>query len=172
MAMYELANLKKLQNDYPKAQQLLEKAVTIAPDNTWYWSALADSYEKNNDIDKLDNVFTQLIRLNPDKVDNYFDKANVYYHQKKYDEALQVYDQIEKLTGLTDDLLANRQKIYLKQNRIDLAAAQLQKMIDANPSQLKYYLFLSELYSTNHSQDKALKVLQDAEKINTKNGLV
>jgi tetratricopeptide (TPR) repeat protein len=171
-AMYELANLKKLQNDYPRAQQLLEKAVTIAPDNNWYWSALADSYEKNNDIDKLENVFTQLIRLNPDKADNYFDKANVYYHQKKYDEALQVYDQVEKLTGLTDDLLADRQKIYLKQNHTDLAIDQLQKMIDANPVQIKYYLFLSELYSSGNSPDKALKVLQDAEKINNKNGLI
>ena len=171
-AMYELANLKKLQNDYPKAQQLLEKAVTIAKDNTWYWTALADCYEKTNDIDKLEDVFTQLIRLNPDRPDNYFDQANVYYHQKKYDEALKVYDEIEKITGPTDDLLADRQKIYLKQNHIDLATAQLQKMIDANPSQIKYYLFLSELYNANNGQDKALKVLQDAEKINSKNGLV
>ncbi len=171
-AMYELANLKKLQNDYPKSQQLLEKAVTIAPDNTWYWTALADCYEKANDIDKLENVFTQLIRLNPDKPDNYFDEANVYYHQKKYDEALKVYDDIEKITGPTDDLLADRQKIYLKQNHVDLAAAQLQKMIEANPAQIKYYLFLSELYNANNGQDKALKVLQDAEKLNSKNGLV
>jgi len=171
-AMYELANLKKLQNDYNTAEQLLEKAVTIAPNNTWYWTALADCYEKNNDIDKLENVFAQLIRLNPDKPDNYYDQANVYYHQKKYDEALQVYDQIEKITGPTDDLMANRQKIYLKQNRIDLAAAQLQKMIDANPAQIKYYLFLSELYSSNGSPEKAMKVLQDAEKIDGKNGLI
>jgi tetratricopeptide (TPR) repeat protein len=171
-AMYELANLKKLQNDYNTAEQLLEKTVSIAPNNTWYWTALADCYEKTNNIDKLENVFEQLIRLNPDKPDNYFDQANVYYHQKKYDEALQVYDQIEKITGPTDDLMANRQKIYLKQNRIDLAAAQLQKMIDANPSQIKYYLFLSELYSSNSSSEKAMKVLQDAEKIDSKNGLI
>ena len=171
-AMYELANLKKLQNDYPAAEQLLEKAVVIAPNNTWYWTALADCYEKANDIDKLENVFTQLIRLNPDKPDNYFDKANVYYHQKRYDEALKLYDQIEALTGLTDDLLADRQKIYLKQNHVDLATAQLQKMIDNNPDQIKYYLFLSELYSTNSAPDKALKILQDAENINSKNGLI
>ncbi|HZY39078.1 MAG TPA: tetratricopeptide repeat protein [Mucilaginibacter sp.] len=171
-AMYELANVKKLQNDYQKAQQLLEKAVTIAPDNSWYWTALADCYERMNDIDKLENVFTQLIRLNPDKADNYFDKANVYYHQKRYDEALQLYDQVEKITGPTDDLLADRQKIYLKQNHIDLAAAQLQKMIDANPSKVKYYLFLSELYNSNSQQDKALTILQEAKKIDAKNGLV
>lgn len=171
-AMYNLANLVKLQNDYNQAQGLMEKAVVISPDNSWYWSALADCYEKGNEIDKLENVFKQLIRLNPDKSDNYFDLANVYYRQQRYDDALKMYDQIEQIDGPSDDLLANKQKIYLKQNRIDLAAAQLQKMIDAYPSQIKYYLFLSELYSANNQQDKAMSVLKAGEAVNPKNGLV
>jgi tetratricopeptide (TPR) repeat protein len=171
-AMYELANLKKLQNDYAGAQQLLEKAVTINKENEWYWSALADCYEKGNDIDKLENVFNELIRLNPDKPDNYFDKANVYLHQQKYDEALKMYDQVEQITGPTDDLLGDRQKIYLKQGKVDLAAKQLEQMIADNPGEIKYYLFLSELYSANNFPDKALKVLVTAEKLNTSNGLV
>ncbi len=171
-ALYELANLKKLKNNYNQSQQLLEKAVDINPDNEWYWVALADCYEKNNDLDKLEKVFTQLIRINPDKADYYFDKANVYYLQKKYDEALVVYDKLEEITGPTDDLLANRQKIYLKQGKVDLAAQQLEKMIAANPTQIKYYLFLSELYSANTFADKALKVLRTAEKIDPNNGLI
>jgi tetratricopeptide (TPR) repeat protein len=171
-AMFELANLKKLQHDYDGAQQLLEKAVTVNQDNEWYWTALADCYEKSNAIDKLENVFNQLIRLNPDKPDNYYDKANVYYSQQKYDDALKVYDQVEQLDGITDDLLADRQKIYLKQGNVDLAAQQLEKMIQASPAEIKYYLFLSELYTANNIQDKGLKVLQTAEKINGTNGLV
>lgn len=171
-ALYELANLKKLKNNYNQSQQLLEKAVDINPDNEWYWVSLADCYEKNNDLSKLEKVFTQLIRINPDKADYYFDKANVFYLQKRYDEALVVYDHLEEITGPTDDLLANRQKIYLKQGKVDLAAQQLEKMIAADPSQIKYYLFLSELYSANTFVDKALKVLQTAEKINPNNGLV
>ena len=171
-AMYELANLKKLKSDYSGAQGLLEKAVVIDPGNKWYWTALADCYEKSDNIDKLENVFDQLIRLDPDKPDNYFDKANVYYHQQKYDEALQVYDQIEHLSGPTDDLLADRQKVYLKQGKVDLAAKQLEKMISATPSEIKYYLFLSELYTANNLPDKALKVLQTAEKVDAGSGLV
>ena len=171
-SLFELANLKKLKNNYDEAQPLLEKAVTVNPDNEWYWVALADCYEKTNDITKLENVFNELIRINPDKADYYFDKANALFLEKKYDEALQVYDQIEQLTGPTDDLLANRQKIYLKQGKVDLAAKQLEQMITADPSQIKYYLFLSELYSSNNFGDKALKVLLTAEKIDANNGLV
>jgi len=171
-SLFELANLKKLKNNYDEAQPLLEKAVTVNPDNEWYWVALADCYEKSNDIGKLENVFNELIRINPDKADYYFDKANALFLEQKYDEALQVYDQIEKITGPTDDLLANRQKIYLKQGKVDLAAKQLEHMIEANPSQIKYYLFLSELYSSNNFSDKALKVLTTAEKISPNNGLI
>ncbi|TWI99855.1 tetratricopeptide repeat protein [Mucilaginibacter frigoritolerans] len=171
-AMYELANLKKQKNNYEEAQQLLEKAITVNQDNEWYWLSLADCYEKSNDVSKLENVFNELIRINPDKPDYYYDKANVYFLQKRYDEALKVYDQLELIIGPDDDLLANRQKIYLKQGKVDLAAQQLDKMIDANPSQIKYYLFLSELYNANGFADKALKVLQTAEKISPDNGLV
>jgi tetratricopeptide (TPR) repeat protein len=69
-------------------------------------------------------------------------------------------------------LLADRQKVYLKQGKVELAAKQLEKMISANPSEIKYYLFLSELYTANNLPDKALKVLQTAEKINAGSGLV
>jgi tetratricopeptide (TPR) repeat protein len=171
-SLYELSNLKKLKNDYEGAQGLLEKAVSVNPDNEWYWVALADCYEKTNDFGKLENVFNQLIRIDPDKPDYYFDEANAYFYQKKYDEALQVYDKLEQLIGPTDDLLANRQKIYLKQGKVDLAAQRLEKMIEDNPEQIKYYLFLSELYNANNFADKALKVLQTAEKINPGSGLV
>jgi len=171
-SLYELANLKKLKNDYPQAQQLLEKAVSVNPDNEWYWAALADCYEKGNDFAKLENVFSELIRINPDKPDYYFDAANAFFYEKKYDEALQIYDKLETITGPTDDLLANKQKIYLKQGNVDLAAKQLEKMIADNPLQPKYYLFLAELYSANNFADKALKILQTAEKLKIGNGLV
>lgn len=171
-SLFELASIKKIKNNYDEARPLLEKAVTVNPDNEWYWMALADCYEKNNDIAKLENVFNELIRINPDKSDYYYDKANAFFLQKRYDEALDVFNQVEKITGPTDDLLANRQKIYLKQGKVDMAAKQLDQMIAENPSQLKYYLFLSELYNANNLSDKALKVLLTAEKINSNNGLI
>jgi tetratricopeptide (TPR) repeat protein len=171
-SLYELANLKKVQNDYAGAQPLLERAVAVKPNNEWYWSALADSYEKSNSIDKLENVFNQLIRINPDKPDYYYDKANAYLLLKRYDDALKVYDQLEQLNGPSDDLLANRQKIYLKQGKVDKAASDIEKAIAENPGQIRYYLLLSEIYNSNGFVDKALKVLQQAEKVDDSNGMV
>jgi tetratricopeptide (TPR) repeat protein len=171
-SFYELANLKKIQNDYTGAQPLLERAVVIKPNNEWYWAALADSYEKSNSLDKLENVFNQLIRINPGKPDYYFDKAKAYLYLKKYDGALKAYDDIEKITGPTDDLLAARQTIYLKQGKVDQAAADIERAIAANPGQIRYYLLLSEIYNSNGLGDKAVKVLLQAEKLDAGNGMV
>ena len=172
-SMYELAKIRKAQSDYPGAQELLERAVTVKPDNEWYWLGLADCYEKNvNDIPKLENVFNELIRIDSDKPDYYFDKANVYFQEKKYDDALAVYKQLEQITGPTDDIVAKRQVIYLKQGNVDQAAADLEGLIAANPQQIRYYLLLGELYNSNGLADKALKVLQTAEKTNAQNGQV
>lgn len=171
-SLYELANLKKIQNDYAGAQPLLERAVAVKPNNEWYWAALADSYEKSNNINKLENVFNQLIRINPNKTEYYYDKANAYLILKRYDDALKVYDEVEQISGPTDDLLTNRQKIYLKQGKVDRAAADIEKAIAANPGQIRYYLLLSEIYNSNGLSDKALAVLLKAEKLDASNGMV
>jgi tetratricopeptide (TPR) repeat protein len=171
-SLYELAKLKKAQNNYAEATPLLEKAVTVNPNNEWYWIALADNYEKSNDVGKLENVFNELIKINPDNTDYYYDKANAYFLQKRYDDALKVYDQIEQLNGLSDDLIIARQKIYLKQGRVDMAAAQLEQMIEIDPAEMKYYLLLAEIYNSNNLNDKAIKVLEKAKKINSNDGLV
>lgn len=171
-SMYELAVIKKNQNDYTGAQELLEKAVTVKPDNEWYWVSLADCYEKNNDVVKLENVFNELLRINPTNPDYYFDQANVYFLENKYDEALAIYDKLEQMTGLTDDIVAKRERIYLKQGKVDKAVVDVQKLIAANPGETRYYLLLAELYNSNNLPDKALKVLKDAEKGEPNNGQV
>ncbi len=171
-ALYEMANIKKQKSNYTDAQTLLEKAVAISPDNEWYWLSLAECYEKNNNIVKLQNVFEQLIRINPSKPDYYYDNANALFIEKRYDDALKVYDQLEVMNGLDDDVLAGKQKIYLIQGKVEPAAAQLEQMIADNPSQIKYYLVLAELYNSNNLQDKAFKVLKDAEKLAPNNGQI
>ena len=46
-AMYELANMSFAQNKSTEAERLIRNAVTVAPDNEWYWSFLSEIYKKN-----------------------------------------------------------------------------------------------------------------------------
>src|ERR1700744_6730028 len=152
-AMYELATIKKHENNYHDAQALMEHAVQISPDNEWYWLSLAECYEKSNNLAKLEDLFDELIRINPDKPEYYFDKGKTYFLEKKYDDALKAYELLQQMNGLDDNVLAAKQKIYLIQGRVDLAVADINQMIANNPSQVRYYLLLAEVYNSNGYAD-------------------
>jgi tetratricopeptide (TPR) repeat protein len=169
-SLYELAAIKKRQKNYTDAASLLERAVSVEQNNEWYWLSLAECYEHTSNLAKLENVFDQLIRINPGKAEYYFDKGKTLFLEKKYDESLKEYSQLQQMNGLDDNVLAAKQKIYLIMNRVDEAAADINQMIAQNPLQVRYYLLLAEVYNANGYQDKALKALQDAEKIDSKNG--
>ncbi|QQL48792.1 tetratricopeptide repeat protein [Mucilaginibacter ginkgonis] len=171
-ALYEMANLKKRNNDYDGAQALLERAVAINPNNEWYWVALSTGYEKSNNIARLEAIFSQLIKLNPNNPDYYFDRANALFIGKKYDQSIAVLDSLEKVTGPSDDLLLKRQKVYLAQGNVNKATADIKKAIAENPNQAKYYIMLGEVYNANNFVDDALKAFQKAETLDPSNGYV
>ena len=170
--MYELARIRNRENKDEEARQLLEKAVTVDPENEWYWLALAGNYEKINDIPKLENVFKELIRINPEKPEYYSNQARALAMEKKYDEALAAYDQLETRFGKNEETISGRQKIYLKQGKLDLATKDLEQMIRENPTETRAYLQLAELYNSNNQNDKALKVLENAGKNNPDDALI
>jgi tetratricopeptide (TPR) repeat protein len=171
-ALYQLSILNKQKGDFDDAQGLLEKAVIIKPDNEWYWLGLSECYEKATNLGQLEHALDELIRINPNKTDYYFDKANACFIEKKYDDALQVYAQLETIIGFNDDILAGRQKIYLAQGKVDLATADVQAMIKINPTTIRYYLLLAEIYNSNNLADKALKTLETATNIDPANGQI
>jgi tetratricopeptide (TPR) repeat protein len=170
--MYELARIRSSENKDADARDLLEKAVTVNPDNEWYWLALAGNYEKINDIPKLENVFKELIRINPEKPEYYTNQARALVLNKKYTEALSVYDQLESNFGKNEESISGKQKIYLKQGKLDLATKDLEQQIQENPQEIRSYLQLAELYNSNNQNDKALKVLERAGKINVDDPLI
>ncbi len=170
--MFELAHIRTNENKDADARQLLEKAVTVNPDNEWYWLALAGNYEKINDVPKLENVFKELIRIDPDKPDYYTNQARALVLEKKYDEALSVYNQLESQFGKNEESISGKQKIYLKQGKLDLATKDMEEMIRENPQEIRPYLQLGELYNSNNQNDKALKVLEAAGKVNPDDPLI
>jgi tetratricopeptide (TPR) repeat protein len=171
-AMYELALIKKRNNNPTEARELLEQAVTVKPENEWYWVALTDSYEKTNDLPKIANAFRELVKINPDKPEYYLDEASALYLQKKYEDALAIYARLEQQTGLTDEILSGRQKIYLKQGKVEEAAAQVQQIISDQPDQVRYQLLLAEIYNSNGLPGKALDVLQKTQAQHPESALV
>ena len=167
-AMYELANIRHTENKEQEAETLIRKAVTVKPENEWYWILLADIYKHTGNMQALVPVFDELIKLSPQKEDYYFDKANALYLQQKTAEADKVYDAIEKNFGLSDDLVNVRKRLHQKPGgRKEIH--ELERQVKNNPQDIAGYLELSEQYIKARQSDKAVKLLTTAKKMEPDN---
>ena len=168
-AFYELALIYYKKGALTQAKEFAQKAVTIKTDNEWYWLLNAHIYEQQQDFLLLDYALNELIKLAPKKVEYQFDKANALFMMGKPDEALTLYNKLEQQVGLTDQVLQGRQRIYLKKGNITKASADLEQLIKNNPTDVRYYLFLGDLYFSNHMTDEALSVYQKAKELDENN---
>jgi tetratricopeptide (TPR) repeat protein len=161
-SMYELAAIFHSDNQEKEAEAQIRNAVTVNPENKWYWLLLADIYKESNNAIQLVNVFDELSRLDPENPNHYFDKANALVIQNKMAEASSVYNEIEKLYGPSDELSEARQRIFIRQGKPEKAAAELEKQVQSNPADIKSLLNLADIYNRSGDHDKALAVLNKA----------
>ena len=170
--MYELASIYHNQNQTADAERLVRNAVTVKPENKWYWLLLADIYKRTQNLAQLVPVFDELIRLSPDNEAYYFDKASALLMQNKVNEASAVYNSIEKLYGLSNDLTLGRQRILIQQGKPGKAATELEKLIITNPDDLANYMNLADIYAKAGNREQAIAVLKKAALADPANAIV
>lgn len=171
-AMFELAKISLAQGREAEAERLTRNAVTVKPDNEWYWSFLSDIYKKTNNIHELVLVLEELIRLAPDKEDYYYDKANALLMLKRPDEAVIVYDEIESRFGPSEELVSARQRVLLQQGKPEKVAEELEDQIRDKPDDIRNYIYLSEVYAKSGQREKAIEILDKAKAADPENAVV
>lgn len=171
-SLYELAGLAHTQNQEREAEHYAREAVTVAPENKWYWMLLADIYKKTNNLPQLNLVFDELIKIEPEEERYYYEKAQALLMQNKIDEAVQVFDEIERKFGLSDELASQKQQIYLKQGKPEKVIAEIEKQLKKNPDNARNYILLAGLYAENKKNEKALHLLEKAKQLEPENALV
>ena len=171
-AMYELGSIKFADDQLEEAEYLIRNAVTVNPENEWYWVLLADIYKKGNKIDKLIPVLTELMKIAPDNEAYFYDKANALLLLKKVDEAAAAYDEVEKRFGPSEELSSARQRIMMQQGKSAKLEEELRRQIAANPQEIRNYIFLNEVLTKAGQREKAIEVLNKAKKIAPADALI
>ena len=171
-SLYELANIYHDHGEEANAEVFVRRAVTVKPDNIWYWTLLADIYKKANNYKDAIPVFDQLINLSADVEEYYYDKASALLNLKKTKEALSVYQEIETRFGASNDLLLAREQIFIKQGKPEKAVSELLVQINQHPNEIRNYLYLSEIYSKSKDWDKFIDILIKAKQVAPENAMV
>lgn len=170
--MYELGGVYSYLNNKNQALLYSKKAATADQKNIWYQLLYAECLKENKQPAEVINVYERLLSLYPDRIDFYYELANAYLFANKPNEALKIYSKIEERIGVTEEGSMQKIKIYKNLRNSDKAIDEAKKLINAFPTEGKYYGILGELYQDKGQNEKALEAYNELLKIDPQNAYV
>ena len=157
-ANFELAQLYMRTEQLEPALFYANQAYKLDPTNTWILHSLAQLNLALGNSDSELNAYKELVKLEPSNIENQYSLAQVYARNEQYKKAIQIYDVLEKRAGVTEELSVMKERLYIALGDLDSAADQLQVLIDAYPSTIRFRGMLAELYQANNFIEKALLI--------------
>jgi tetratricopeptide (TPR) repeat protein len=130
--------------------------------NKWFQITLADAFGINSMYDSAAAVYDHLSLRYPSNDEYLYNKGMFLAKAEKNAAALDVFDQLEQKTGVVEELAYQKQRLLLKLDRVDDAAAEIQKLINQNPGETRFYLVLGDIYNANDRTDEAKAIYNTA----------
>jgi putative PEP-CTERM system TPR-repeat lipoprotein len=159
LAKLGLARLAIADNDYPKAERLLDEAAATAPDEARVWSLRGDFFRIRGDLAKAIASYTKAI---DSRSLNFIDRGNralVLITQGKYADATADANILKQavpnffMGHYVEGLLALEDKSYAK------AQAALEESLKLDPRYLQAYYFLAYAHLMQNHPEQAEKSL-------------
>jgi tetratricopeptide (TPR) repeat protein len=171
-AMFEMAKIHSANGDQTSASLLLEKAMQIEPENKWYKILLAQIYQQGKQYEKAANLYRQLYTSDPENLEYLYMNAALMNSAGKYDLSIKAYDELEKKIGVIDQISVEKEQIYQAAGKKKEALAELEKLIQSNPNEPRYYGLLADYYLAEKDEVNALKYYNKILEIDPDNGFV
>ena len=171
-AMFELAKIYSSNGDQTSSALLLEKAINIDPQNKWYKVLLAQIYQQGKQYQKAADLYQQLYAIDQENLEYLYMNAALLSSAKEFDQAIEVYNELEKKIGINDQISVEKQQIYQAAGKKKEAQAELQKLIDFNPAEPRYYGLMADYYLSENDDANALKYYLKILEIDPDNGFV
>lgn len=171
-AHYELARILFDVKSYNAAIASVKSAIAIDKKNVWYKLLLAEAYGASGQAPEAVKVFETVAKENPTNVEYQFNLAEMYLRSGRADDALKVLDRLENQVGVAEEVIMAKKVIFISQNNLDKAAAEMEKLIKANPTEMGYLLELADMYQVNQRPDKAMEIYKRILDIDPTNGPV
>jgi tetratricopeptide (TPR) repeat protein len=164
-AHYEYAKIHIEKRKYFAAVEELKTAMQLCDTNIWYKILLAQTYDIIDQFELSEKIWSEITKSEPQNVEYLYQYTLSLIYQNKLKEAINQYNKIEILSGITQDISTAKKNIWLHLNKVDNAAKEMEKLAEAFPYEVSYYLDIADMYVAKKMQDKAIPYLKKAEKI-------
>tara|TARA_Y100001968_G_C19424220_1_gene753418 strand:- start:326 stop:2017 length:1692 start_codon:yes stop_codon:yes gene_type:complete len=140
--------------DIDNAKYYINQAISLDPENEWYYYELLSIYNIENDLGGQLNTHYKLIEFNSGDLNYYLDAINILIKTKDYREALKLIKKTEKKLGFCNELLIAKKDIYLKQNNLKEAEKIGKQLSSRSPA---FFYVLAEIYMHFNDYENAIQ---------------
>ena len=168
---YELAGLAVANKDLQSAIKFAEIAYNYDPSNKWYLIMLADITKRQGNLNRTISLLNELVKQYPNVPEYYMEIASTYMVMNKTKEAIKIFDEIEEKFGVSEEISFQKEQIFESKGDFINSRKELEKLIQANPQESRYYGLLAESYMTTGQMDKAKEIYDKLLSIDPNNGI-
>jgi tetratricopeptide (TPR) repeat protein len=143
---YELSKLLPLTGRLDEAAKMAKEAIEANPKNQWYHLSYIDVLHQKKDFASSAEAYEKLIKNFPERSDLMEAMAYDYAMSQNFNKAFKIYDELERRYGKEEVITLNKVKLLKQLRKYSEAEAELKKMVELNPKEPRYYLYLAEHY--------------------------
>ena len=169
VALYEIAKYKSYLREDSVAEEYLERAVRLAPDNYWYSNALVAIYVKEGRIEEAIDVVENLSKKYPGKSDVLLMLIDLYTRNEDYPNVIKTLDRLEVKEGKSEQISTEKFRIYVQMKDEKRAYKEIMSLAEEYPNDLRYKVLLGDMYVQHGHMDKAYEVYKAVEQEDSTN---
>lgn len=169
-ALYNIGVIYNELHEYDEAMRYGKMALDGNPENYWYYVALIEACQGARDLPKALSYQTALAEKFPQDKNALYDLAQLNISNKDFARALETYTRLEKLTGQNEEIQFRKHQLYVYTEQPEKGLAELNKLIDANPAEPRYYQAKYDLLMLMNREQEAQVVLEQLLAINPNDG--
>lgn len=170
--LYELGNFYNSLQKKEEAYSYYSRAVRYSPDNFYYNMAFAAMSVDQQDFKTAADIYQRLIKENPNKIELYLYLSEVYRMDGDFTQSIEALNDLERTMGMDEKITIQKFKLYSALNDKKKAYEEVQKFIDKNPDDIRYYLLLGNLYLEDGKTNEAYVALTKAKLLDADNPLL
>ena len=170
-AHYEMAQLYVRTERIEDALFHAQQSKNLNPNNIWTLKLLSQLYQITGDLEGELQAYKDFTANDPLNIEYQNLLATAYSKIGNYKKAIQIYNNLEAKIGVNEELSVMKERVYIMMGNLDLAAAELQKLIDAFPDEIRFLGMLAELYQANNLSEKARTIYNEILSVDPKNSI-
>lgn len=170
--LYEIAGILHNSDRNNEALPYAKKAASLDEQNIWYQLLYAGCLKETGKYNDAISVYQKTIKNFPSNTDLYYELAGCYLYASRPEDAVKAYDKIEEKIGITKEISYQKERIFLKMHDYSRAEYELQKLIDAYPDEVDYYVHIGQFYRETGQKEKAMNTYKKILALDPANGKV